>query len=774
MRRPRADIALPLSPRPALAGSRLESCLKNAAQSPALSPRTSPWPRAVRVWLGLLVLVLAAPGCDRSKSEADGPPLVGEGTKLAAAGDQAYSPDQHVADDDDDKDDKDDDENQDYWKGIKFDIHNFEEVTDYVTTYYIDEKVEKKRAWIAAANGALGLLEPSGELLPASFMTARRGHKDEEGRLDGDFAPYACGGKPLPGVVLHRVPGLGYLKYKRSDRPDRRLTDEEILELRAKGKARYRIYREGWDKLAFGRKEFLCVMAFVKAELVKDQAKRKARRAAAAKTQAAAGKGAKGDKAEGKDTKGKGAAAAKTGDAETGGAKTGVAKSGDASKAKSAKAAEAKKKAKKKKKKKKKGPPPALYAPLPDEDAMRNWDPDINRAWLAASSAFLYALDPHSAVIPRKQWDESTRKTQDSSFEGIGAVLTQRQDRTIVENPMEELPAWKAGVRAGDQIIKVDGVDIRGWLLGKVVKKIRGKKHTIVTLTVAREGDPKPIDIAIKRDHIPIKNVTGKLLKHHPGVAHVKMSGFVPRSAQDLRAKVLELQAKAPGGKLKGLILDLRRNSGGLLNRAIDVADMFLDRGVVVTVKSRRRMRRGGGPEVHKASADDDDFKFPLIVLVNDGSASASEIVASAIQENGRGLVAGQRTFGKASVQTLFEPALHLDYYIKLTVARYYAPSGRTIQVTGVHPDIPIAPKADGKAHVGFREENLTNHLEPIDPPGKSPMAAMVPALTKCVARSGKAKGIANRKPKPQILPDYQLLSAADYLLCLARLQSGK
>lgn len=649
---------------------------------------------------------------------------------------------------------KNSDEPIDYWKGVSFDENNFEEVTDYVATYYIDAKVDKRRAWVAAANSALSMFEPSAELLPASFMKARRGHKDEEGRLDGTFEAFSCGGKRLPGVIIHRVPGLPYLKHMRKERPERRLTDQEILDLRAKSKTRYQAYQSAWKPLSFTRDHFACVMKFVKVQLAKDAKVRAAKKKAQAIADAKAGKTPASKKA---------AKAAK------------AAKLEKERKEKAANKGKKTAQKKDKKKKKKKGPPPALYAQLSDDDELkRDWEPDINRAWLAASSSYLYALDPHSAVIPRRQWDESTRRTQDNSFEGIGAVLTQRQDRTIVENPMEGLPAWSAGVRAGDQILKVDGVDIRGWLLGKVVKRIRGKKHTVVKLTIVREGEPKPIVIGIKRAHIPITNVTGKLLGTHRGVAHIKMTGFVPRSTRDLRAKIAELTKKAPGGKLTGLILDLRRNSGGLLNRAIDIADMFLKRGVVVTVKSRRRMRRGGGAEVHRASADDDDYNFPLIVLVDDGSASASEIVASAIQENGRGLVVGQRTFGKASVQTLFEPALHLDYYIKLTVARYYAPSGRTIQVTGVHPDIIIPAKIDGKMHVGFREENLTNHLEPIDPPGKSPMAQMVPALEKCVKRAGKAKKIATKEPKPQIQPDYQLLRTADYLTCLARLQAGR
>ena len=160
-----------------------------------------------------------------------------------------------------------------------------------------------------------------------------------------------------------------------------------------------------------------------------------------------------------------------------------------------------------------------------------------------------------------------------------------------------------------------------------------------------------------------------------------------------------------------------------------------------------------------------------LVVLVNDGPASAGEIVAWAIQDNCRGLVLGLRTFGKASVQTLFEPTLHLDYYIKLTVARYYAPSGRTIQVTGVHPDRVIAPKADGKVPVGFREENLINHLEPLEQPSRSPIAVILPELDACVARTGRALKIVSRETNPQIRPDFQLLRAADYLSCLSEKQ---
>ena len=184
-----------------------------------------------------------------------------------------------------------------------------------------------------------------------------------------------------------------------------------------------------------------------------------------------------------------------------------------------------------------------------------------------------------------------------------------------------------------------------------------------------------------------------------------------------------------------------------------------------MSVKSRRKAE-----EIHEASPSPSDYGYPLVVLVSDGSASASEIVASALQDNKRGLVVGLRTFGKASVQTLFEPALHQDYYIKLTIARYYAPSGYTLQVVGVTPDVEVAPDVDGKIPVGFREENLNNHLVPIQGAQVSPWAAEIPALEKCVKETGKADAIAKREPKPQIHPDFQLLKAADYVTCLGKL----
>lgn len=662
--------------------------------------------------------------------------------------------------------DEDEEEDVDYWKKVEFDVHNFDEVLDYVSTYYIDASPDRKRAWIEAANFALMSLDPPAELLPASFYKARAGMPDEEGRLDGKTEPFLCHGQPVADVVLHRLPSDEYLKAHRQVRKKGRLSNEEVMVLREKQKTRNLVYNDAWKPMAFARPQFECAMGFVQQQVTAWQLAQKNKPKDSGKLEGKAeGKADKASVDAQKDSKasppdqkggpgtieGRGDPKARPSEPATETAKAAV--QGDEA---------AKKLLQDKAKKPASGKAVTGKA---KEDDSKHPPPDMNRAWVAAASGYLYALDPHSSVIPRKAWDDSTDKTQDNSFEGIGAVLSQRDDLTIVENPMEGRPAWRAGVRAGDVIHKVDGIDVSGWMLSKVVKLIRGKRDTKVVLTLSRESDPDPKDIGIVREHIEIRNVDGELIKDYPGVAHIKMAGFVPRSTQDLREMIDKLEKQAPGGKLTGLILDLRGNSGGLLNQAIDVADLFLPAGKrIVTVKSRRRPE-----EIHEAKNTANDYSLPVVVLVADGSASASEIVASALQDNGRGLVVGLRTFGKASVQTLFEPALHQDYYIKLTVARYYAPSGQTIQVVGVNPDVVVSPDVDGKVPVGFREENLNNHLVPIEGENKSAWQPQLPALNKCVAETGLGEKIAKREPKPQIHPDFQLLRAADYVVCLAR-----
>lgn len=393
----------------------------------------------------------------------------------------------------------------------------------------------------------------------------------------------------------------------------------------------------------------------------------------------------------------------------------------------------------------------------------------LKKAWVAAAQGYMYSLDPHSSLIAKAAWEDSTKEITDSSFDGIGALLTKRQESeyTIVESPLVGQPAVAAGLRAGDVILKVDGHDIKGELLPKVVNRIRGKRGSTVSLTIEREGMPEPFDIAIVRSRIDIKNVQGDMLPDYPGIGYIKVTGFVPTTMHELRRNYEELQRQVPGGRLKGLILDLRNNSGGLLKQGIEVADAFLRSGIIVTVKNRTE-----ADETYRARPAG-TWDVPLVVLVNDGSASASEIVASAIQDNGRGLIVGDRTFGKASVQTLFSPLLRDDYYIKLTVARYYSPSGRTLQVVGVRPDIATPPEIDGKMPLGFREQNLSHHLAPLDSDYTLRSAAWSKEVLACGETTGKARALHDRDPNPAVKFDFQKSRGADLLLCMSGSQAA-
>jgi C-terminal peptidase prc len=428
-----------------------------------------------------------------------------------------------------------------------------------------------------------------------------------------------------------------------------------------------------------------------------------------------------------------------------------------------------------------------------------------DRLWLAASQGFLYALDPHSALLSKKAWEESTSETQDASFDGIGALLTQRFEpsktlrnrldgktrhldrkdayllvelkdedklkrRTFVESPMSGQPAERAGIWAGDEIVKVDGDSVIDVPLDKVVSKIRGKRDTEVVLTVLREGVPGDVAIPVTRARIRVTNVEGRLLEEYPCIGYTKLTGFIDSSFDDLTAEIERLNGLcSEGGGLRGLVFDLRNNSGGLLSQGVHISDLFIKKGIIVTVKNRRKSVftfMGGGDEVYNAHSEG-TLEIPLVVLVNDGAASASEIVASALQDNGRGLIVGERTFGKASVQTLINPLQGKGYYIKLTIARYFSPSGRTLQVVGVNPDVATAPTLDGVIPLGFREEDLSNHLPQIDTEYKSANKEIAASLKSCVAQRGIAERIHRDNPHPQIKFDFQLYRGADYLECL-------
>lgn len=407
-----------------------------------------------------------------------------------------------------------------------------------------------------------------------------------------------------------------------------------------------------------------------------------------------------------------------------------------------------------------------LDGELPEEEQDEKKEFTMEQVFLAAANGYLNSLDPHSNVFLKEIWEESMAKINDGSFEGIGAILSGGGTReVIVENPLEGSPAVKAGVRSGDTILAVDGKLIKSLSLDKVVKRIKGKKGTKVVLTLKRKGVSGNLDIEVIRDKITIKNVTYHLLKENPQVGYIKLTGFVkaqgeePVDSQIVKGlRALEEEAKNNNKELKALVLDLRNNSGGYLDLAIDIADMFIEKGLIVSTKVPNR-----SPDEAYARMKD-ITNLPLVVLINAKSASASEIVASAIQHHGRGILMGERTFGKATVQKLMDLPGNSDYVLKITNSRYYSPSGKTIQVVGVSPDIEVSEEPDGSFPFRYREEDMWNHLPKIPYDGVVKSKFNIDAIKEHAKKHGKADTFLKSHANDAIKPDYMLIRSLDYI----------
>ncbi len=324
----------------------------------------------------------------------------------------------------------------------------------------------------------------------------------------------------------------------------------------------------------------------------------------------------------------------------------------------------------------------------------------------SAIRGMLTGLDPHSSYLDEKAFRDLQTGTS-GEFGGLGIEIGTEDGFIKVVSPIDGTPAARAGIQAGDLIIRLDDTPVKGMGLDEAVQRMRGRPGTEITLTIVREGEDRPLEITIERDIIQVTSVRSEVLE--PGLAHVRISQFQSRTAQNLR-EILDQLRTAGGGQLKGVILDLRNNPGGVLNAAVEVADVFLESGTVVYTEGRGN----GSRQNFRATPGDALQGAPLIVLVNGGSASASEIVAGAIQDLGRGLVMGERTFGKGSVQTILP--LSGGTAVKLTTARYYTPSGRSIQAEGIEPDIELASLklTDDDLTIGSRvkEADLSGHLE--------------------------------------------------------------
>jgi len=323
-----------------------------------------------------------------------------------------------------------------------------------------------------------------------------------------------------------------------------------------------------------------------------------------------------------------------------------------------------------------------------------------------AINGMLSSLDPHSAYLTPDLYKDLQSDTQ-GRFGGLGIEITVKGGILTVVSPIEDTPAFKAGIQPGDQIFKIEDEFTKDMSLVDAVKKMRGLKGTKINLTIRREGAADLIDVSMIRDVIRVQSVKSRSLE--PGYGYVRLAQFQERSDRDVQRALEKLAAEKSG--LKGLVLDLRNNPGGLLNQAVRVSDLFLDSGLIVYTDGRIESQK----QKFFAQKEGTWADFPVVVLVNGGSASASEIVAGALQDHQRAVVLGTKTFGKGSVQTILP--LDDNSALRLTTARYFTPKGRSIQATGIVPDIVIENvvlqdgKPDERKRPSLREENLPGHL---------------------------------------------------------------
>ena len=312
-------------------------------------------------------------------------------------------------------------------------------------------------------------------------------------------------------------------------------------------------------------------------------------------------------------------------------------------------------------------------------------------------------LDPHSTYLSKEDYKEMQISTT-GSFGGLGIELGLRDSQLTVITPIEGTPAFKAGIRPGDRILKIDSTATTDMSLEEAVKLLRGPKGSKVTLTIGRESEEKPIEVTITRAIIHIDSVISQMLE--PGYGYIRVRNFQVDTSDAVR-KAMQGMLKA--GTLKGLVLDLRYNPGGLLDQAIAVSDLFLNDGKIVYTDGRKPEDR----VEYKAHKEGTYNGFPIVVIINGGTASAAEIVSGALQDNNRAVIVGVRSFGKASVQTI--RPLQDGSALKLTIARYYTPSGRSIQAKGIEPDVVVEQKVASQetTQTFVREKDLRMHLEP-------------------------------------------------------------
>lgn len=332
-------------------------------------------------------------------------------------------------------------------------------------------------------------------------------------------------------------------------------------------------------------------------------------------------------------------------------------------------------------------------------------EPDEEKLVESAINGMLSSLDPHSSYLNPKDFDDMRTQTR-GEFGGLGIEVTMDEEVVKVISPIDDTPAAKAGVLAGDLIYKIDGENIRGLTLQQAVEKMRGLVNTPITVTIRREGAEKPIEITIIRDVIKVRSVRHRVERKNVG--YIDINSFTEQTYIGLEKAVAKINEKVGEENVKGFVIDLRLNPGGLLDQAVSVSDAFLDRGEIVSTRGRNKseLRR------YPARPGDLTGGKPVIVLINGGSASASEIVAGALQDHKRATILGTRSFGKGSVQTILQ--LGGQGALRLTTALYYTPSNTSIQAKGITPDIkvnqPLPDEFKGRIE-NSGESNLRGHI---------------------------------------------------------------
>ncbi len=396
-------------------------------------------------------------------------------------------------------------------------------------------------------------------------------------------------------------------------------------------------------------------------------------------------------------------------------------------------------------------------------------EPDDKKVVEAAINGMLTSLDPHSSFLNEEDYKDMQEQTK-GEFGGLGIEVTMKNGLVYVVAPIDDTPAYKAGLKAGDYISHIDGEAVYGMSIGDAVKKMRGKPGEVIVVKIIREGEKKPFDVSITRDVIKIKSVKSKT---YDDVGYLRITSFTDNTGKNITEAVKKISEEIGKDKLKGWVLDLRNNPGGLLTEAISVSDAFIEKGEIVSTRGRHPK----DSQKFDATVGDVTGGAPIIVLINSGSASASEIVAGALQDHKRAVIVGEKSFGKGSVQTVIPVAS--DTAIRLTTSRYFTPSGNSIQAEGITPDVEVKQgKLEYDDNVDrTKEAELKGHLvngngeKSKDEKEKARLQAVIAKLKKdkkAEITEADLSGEAKDEDKPLDETDYQLARALDMVRALS------